>query len=180
MWSAITLRSSACLFCFPSFFAAAAARLQQLRNCCNKCCNCNCNNCCNWLDNHSNLQENNQKQIPRTQIDETHFISIKVARRAPQNPVEVATERGECEGGAATAWEKSIKETRNETGSSVKKPSSKWPVNRSKQMPKLAKSMPFKKSLKHTKHLQYNPNRLEKIEDSKLFYNHSYLKYLKC
>lgn len=36
---------------------------------------------CNCLDNHSNLQENNQKQIPRTQIDETHFISIKVARR---------------------------------------------------------------------------------------------------
>lgn len=35
----------------------------------------------NCLDNHSNLQENNQKQIPRTQIDETHFISIKVARR---------------------------------------------------------------------------------------------------
>jgi len=39
--------------------------------------------------------------------------------------VEVAIERGECEGGAATALEKSIKETRNETGSSVKKPSLK-------------------------------------------------------
>jgi len=30
-----------------------------------------------------------KKQIPRTQIDETHFISIKVARCAQQNELEV-------------------------------------------------------------------------------------------
>jgi len=34
-----------------------------------------------------------KKQIPRTQIDETHFISIKVARCAQQNELEVGNEK---------------------------------------------------------------------------------------